>query len=331
MKGKHRVIIEAERLKYEFEIKRNVTVVQGDSATGKTTLVDLIQTYGRYGQEAGIMVTSDVPCVAFSGDAGLWKTVLDAYRDSIIFFDEDYYFIFTTEFAEAIRNSSNYYVIITRQPLNYIPYSINEIYGIRTTGKYHFPEKVYHEFYPLFPEQVMNCTEKVVLLVEDKKSGYQFYQSLNDDVECISSEGNASIAMQLEKISKNKPVMVIADGAAFGAYVAKVMAVAKRRSNLGMYFPESFEWVILRSGVVDIRNLDDILAHPEEYIDSGVYFSWERYFTDLLESSTKDDRIRRYDKSKLNEYYLEGKNRVAILNVLPKELRGLLSGPMNVV
>ena len=85
MKGKHRVIIEAERLKYEFEIKRNVTVIQGDSATGKTTLVDLIQTYGRYGQESGIMMASDVPCVAFTGDASLWKTVLDAYKDSIIF------------------------------------------------------------------------------------------------------------------------------------------------------------------------------------------------------------------------------------------------------
>ncbi len=169
MKGKHRVIIEAERLKYEFEIKRNVTVIQGDSATGKTTLVDLIQTYGRYGQESGIMMTSDVPCVAFAGDAGLWKTVLDAYENSIIFFDEDYSFIFTKDFAEAVRNSSNYYVIISRQPLNYIPYSVNEIYGIRTTGKYHFPEKIYHEFYPLFPDQVMNSSEKVVLLIEDTK------------------------------------------------------------------------------------------------------------------------------------------------------------------
>ena len=90
MRGKHRVIVKNNKLHYEFEIKRNVTVIQGDSATGKTTLVDLIQTYGRYGQESGIMMTSDVPCVAFSGDAGLWKTVLDAYENSIIFFDEDY-------------------------------------------------------------------------------------------------------------------------------------------------------------------------------------------------------------------------------------------------
>ncbi len=35
MKGKHHIIIETGNIKYEFDIKRNITVVQGDSATGK--------------------------------------------------------------------------------------------------------------------------------------------------------------------------------------------------------------------------------------------------------------------------------------------------------
>ena len=37
MKGKHHIIIESARLKYEFDIRRNITIIQGDSATGKTT------------------------------------------------------------------------------------------------------------------------------------------------------------------------------------------------------------------------------------------------------------------------------------------------------
>lgn len=40
MKGKHRVIVETESIKYEFDVRRNITVIQGDSATGKTTLID---------------------------------------------------------------------------------------------------------------------------------------------------------------------------------------------------------------------------------------------------------------------------------------------------
>lgn len=45
MKGKHKVIVSTKRLKYEFELRRNLTIVQGDSATGKTTLVDMIRDF----------------------------------------------------------------------------------------------------------------------------------------------------------------------------------------------------------------------------------------------------------------------------------------------
>lgn len=52
-----------------------------------------------------------------------------------------------------MKRSTNYFVIITRKPIKTLPYSINEIYGIRTSGKYHFPDKVYNEFYPIYPEK----------------------------------------------------------------------------------------------------------------------------------------------------------------------------------
>ena len=40
MKGKHKVIIEAERLKYEFTIKRNITV-----NSDKTTEMDIVSIF----------------------------------------------------------------------------------------------------------------------------------------------------------------------------------------------------------------------------------------------------------------------------------------------
>lgn len=66
--------------------------------------------------------------------------------------DKDYKFIHTKEFAEYIQGTDNYYVMITRKPLYYLPYSVKEIYGIRTSGKFHFPEQVYHEFYPIYKD-----------------------------------------------------------------------------------------------------------------------------------------------------------------------------------
>ena len=119
-------------------------------------------------------------------------------------------------------------------------------------------------------------------------------------------------------------MVVIADGAAFGAYVAKVTTIAKSRKDVMLYFPESFEWLILKSGVIGIKDLDDILAEPEKYIESREFLSWERYFTDLLMTATGDDSIKKYDKSQLKPYYIEGKNKDAIIAVLPEELRKIM-------
>ena len=43
MRGKHRIVIKNNRLHYEFEIKRNITIIQGNSATGKTTLINMLR------------------------------------------------------------------------------------------------------------------------------------------------------------------------------------------------------------------------------------------------------------------------------------------------
>ena len=62
MKGKYRIVIKNNRLHYEFEIKRNITIIQGDSATGKTTLINMLRQAENLGESSGIDVISDVPC-----------------------------------------------------------------------------------------------------------------------------------------------------------------------------------------------------------------------------------------------------------------------------
>ena len=58
-----------------------------------------------------------------------------------------------------------------------------------------------------------------------------------------------------------------------------------------------------------------ILENPEDYIDSKLYFSWERYFTKILVEKTKDSYLK-YSKSKLNETYLHEKSKRMILESL---------------
>ena len=52
MKGKYSILVQNNRLRYEFTIYRNITIIRGDSATGKTTLLDLLAAYYRDGEFA---------------------------------------------------------------------------------------------------------------------------------------------------------------------------------------------------------------------------------------------------------------------------------------
>ena len=88
---------------------------------------------------------------------------LELIHDTIVFIDEENLFIRKKEFADIVQKSSNYYVLITRESLPLLPYSIQEIYGIRTSGHFHFPGKIYHEFYPIYPETEERSVLKIIL------------------------------------------------------------------------------------------------------------------------------------------------------------------------
>lgn len=54
MKGKYKVIVRNNKLHYEFEIKRNITIIQGDSATGKTTLINMLRQAENLGESSAV-------------------------------------------------------------------------------------------------------------------------------------------------------------------------------------------------------------------------------------------------------------------------------------
>ena len=111
---------------------------------------------------------------------------------------------------------------------------------------------------------------------------------------------------------------MIADGAAIGPEMDRLYKYTLQKNNIHLYLPESFEWLILQSGLIQGKDHQAILEHPEDYIDSREYFSWERFFTSLLTERTKDSYLR-YNKGRLNECYLHEKNKEMIL----KSIKGV--------
>ena len=317
MKGLHKVIVQNNRLHYEFDIKRNITIIQGNSATGKTTLINMLRQAENLGADSGVDVSCDVPCRVLEGRN--WKVILESISKSIIFIDEENTFINTEEFASAIQNSDNYYVLITRENLYNLPYSVEEIYGLHSSGKYQNTRKVYQQMYRIYSDENVLPIKPEKIIVEDSNSGYDFFHSVSEDqdLECESAHGKTKIFDLLQK-ADDRQICVIADGAAIGAEMNRLYKQCQAKKNIHLYLPESFEWIILNSGLLKENVIREILQAPEEYIESSAFFSWERYFTKLLIEQTEGTYLK-YKKSRLNKVYLHEKNKDTIL----KSIKGI--------
>lgn len=287
MKGQHQVIVESKRIRYRFVLRRNLTIIRGNSATGKTTLVDMIQQYVDNPSGSAITVHCDKSCYVLNGV--LWKNTLQGIQDSIIFIDEGNEFVASKEFAEAISKTDNYYVIVTRESLPALPYSTEEIYGIHESGKYGSLKQTYNEFFRIYSGHVYSDQEKTgEVITEDSNSGHDFFQAVCDkqNIVCKSAGGKSNL-FRLASASQ-QPVLLIADGAAFG--------------------PE-----------MD-RNLKKILEQPADYIDSKDYFSWERFFTHYLIQISKGTYLQ-YTKKRLNSNYLNSAVADKILSIIPLKIK----------
>ena len=315
MKGKYKIRIQNKRIRYDFEITRNITIIQGNSATGKTTLIDMIREYHENGMDSGIELSCTVPCAVLEGKN--WKILLSSYQNSILFIDEGNRFVSSQEFAELIHESSNYFVIVTRESLPMLPYSVEEIYGIRNAGKYGGLKRTFNELYHVYRQDTMEGTIcPKVIITEDSNAGFEFFETVGSSrgILSISSGGKSNLFTAILK-HKAEKVLVIADGAAIGSEMNKLGYLLQIYTNIILYLPESFEWLILKSGVLNSREIDEILESPSDFIDNLEYISWERYFTALLTKRTNGTYLA-YDKRKLNPAYKAGSISKKILAVM---------------
>lgn len=323
MKGQYHVVVQNSRVRFEFDIRRNITIVRGDSATGKTTLMSLVEAYDRLGDDSGVEVVCERRCVAV--DNANWEAVIGATSSSIVFLDEDVRAAKTPEFARLIRQTDNYYVIITREDLPNLPYSVEEIYGIRASGKYADLQRTYNSFYRLYGPTMSKCTVGIdTVVTEDSNSGYDFFSAaVGGGIAVVSAQGKSKIRILLAEEGYER-VLIVADGAAFGPEMGDVYLYAKSHSDVYVYLPESFEWLVLSSGLIDGKRVAKILDHPEDHIESRDFFSWERFFTSLLVRETEGTYLH-YSKDELNTAYLGKREREAMLDAMGI-VRRLLDG-----
>ena len=303
MRGEYKVSVRNKRNNYSFILRRNITILRGESGRGKSTLYDMIHEHNRYGKQSGVSISCDRELIAIDGDR--WEEDILDNPGKIVVIDEDNTFIRSREFARIATSSDNYFLLITRNYLQQLPISVDEIYEFKGEKNKRFKniytgvERMYdnplQKYLPFRPQ---------VIITEDAGAGYQFFKKIADrlSILCISAGGKSKIFSLVQKYA-DKDVAIIADGAAFGNEIADIVEQQSLRpKKIAIYLPESFEWLILSSGVIKVED-DSLIQQTWKYADSVDYASWEQYYSELLTDITRDSDYLRYNKKKLSAYY----------------------------
>lgn len=136
MTGSYNLVLSNKSLRYELTIDRQVTIIKGDSATGKTTLV-------RYFTEAADPDNKAMHCnmadkleVITASRIEQFKALESIEHGKIFIADENKYIVRTKEFAEIVNNSDNYYILITRSSdVKWLNCSVDNIFELKTENK----------------------------------------------------------------------------------------------------------------------------------------------------------------------------------------------------
>lgn len=322
MKGKYHFRARSKKVLFDFTIRRNITVIKGESASGKTTLLHILYEYLRAGRESGYVVSADAPYFVYlrKEPGREWQDMLLSLSDTVIFIEENNEFVFGKEFAEFVKTSGNYFVIVNRAPLRMLPYSIHETYEIVTVGKRADVRESWHELRELYSNFPVRGNNRMrVIVTEDDKAGHQFFAGVYSDRKAVSAQGNGNISKVMQEMTED--ALVIGDGAAFGAYIEDCIELLREKTDcrLSLWLPESFEYLILASGLIQGEEVRQAVVDPSMAVDCAEFESWEQFFTDLLIRATEDSQFH-YQKKCLNEIYLSSRCVTVILRQFPKEI-----------
>ena len=137
MKGRHVIGVTSRKATYRLELERKVSVIKGNSGTGKSSLIRLISEYLEFGKKSGIKISVDSSAsLGVLTNSSEWEKVLDSVHNTILFIDEDVDYLYSEGFQKELWKADCYMVIVSRSgSFMGLPYSISGIYELVTEKK----------------------------------------------------------------------------------------------------------------------------------------------------------------------------------------------------
>lgn len=202
--------------------------------------------------------------------------------------DEDVCLPLYGQLGGLIRYSNNYFLLICRNALVGIPYSMYEIYRFESNQQL-LNGKIYTTTSSMFLyKEYLVKSNKLpdILITESIGTDYAFFNQVLGGVKVVGADGNSNILRTFLKVvdsGKSLSVAILVDSAAFGSQIEHLLYTIQQLSDnidISILTPESFEWLVLRSK--RFRESSSLLNAPYDYCDTRKYYSWEQLFTSEL-------------------------------------------------
>ena len=215
--------IETKRLKYELVIKGKYSVIQGDSGNGKTNMCRLLQQ--RLTGDKTIKISCKIPVVTLASfdDGSRLKNV----QNSVVVLDENYKILLEPDAASILKDSDNYFIILYRKNLDFLPLCVENLYEMHTNGRGHWLQQKYTV------SGIKDFRGIKHIVTEDRVSGFEFFQDYFN-IYVTSANSKSEIITHLQHFididPKYNDILIVYDAAAF-AYQNKPANINTMHSN----------------------------------------------------------------------------------------------------
>lgn len=278
--------VNSNLMNYRLFFDNRVNILRGDSATGKSFLLRLLD--NKRNSKIDIQSTYKL----FHINVDMILNGLPLNDDTVYVLDEGDG-IENSEIVNLINKSRFKFLLITRESdLENVNYGIHQIYNLHQSGKYNISKPSYD--YDL-NNRLLNTDKIVEIVTEDSKSRFEFYSNYNN-FSVVSSFGNSNI----NKYIKDNQIIVI-DSLAYGPFIKSLVDISKNR-NIFLIYPKSFEWLILTSKIFNIPS-----GRIYELYEKSINKTEEKFYETYLSSESNKLGIW-YSKSKLNTKFIESGN-----------------------
>lgn len=276
---------------YKLDLVRSVTVLQGDSGTGKSYMVNLVSQYTRDGKASGIRIECERKVVsALEIDDN--ETYFSKRQGYVVILDEDVLLSDTRHLQEVARRNDCWLVFITRRSkLGFISTSVKSVLRLVRNGKMFTTVPAYNFDMP--------HRYDFGLVTEDSSTGNEF---INLVAPADKLGGKDKLSTRGNNLYYHTYFM---DGAAFSAQMASYYE-AYRDGRLDFILPECFEEVLLHSPIFSNNGyVKCVLDDPENNGANNVgMFTWETFYEEVIGKVLPTVTNEEYSKSVLSKCFI---------------------------